>query len=204
MDEIKAVIFDWGGVLIDDPAPGMMEYCAKTFNVTTEKYTNAHNIFARDFQKGLISEQKFWALVAGELNLPNNQVGSLWYEAFSHVYTPKPEMFELAQLLKQNGYKTAVLSNTELPAVKYFREQNYDMFDVTVFSCQEGAVKPQRGIYEVAIQRLAAEPSEVVFFDDKPQHVSGAVQAGLVARLFDNISRAENFLNRLGVNVENI
>ena len=41
MDGIKAIIFDCGGVLIEDPAPGLMKYCAKTFNVITEEYIKA-------------------------------------------------------------------------------------------------------------------------------------------------------------------
>lgn len=204
MDTIRAVIFDCGGVLIEDPAPGLMKYCAKTFNVTTEEYIKAHNIFAEDFQKGLISEQKFWSSVTGELNVPDRELGSLWYEAFSSVYTPKAEMFELARLLKQNGYKTAVLSNAELPAVKYFRQQGYDMFDVTVFSCEEGTAKPEQMVYELTLQRLCAKPAEVVFFDDRLDYIAGAEEAGSHVFLFENISRAKGELTRLSVKVKSI
>ena len=33
---IKAIIFDWGGVLIDNPANGLMEYCANSLEIKTE------------------------------------------------------------------------------------------------------------------------------------------------------------------------
>ena len=204
MDTIKAVIFDCGGVLIDDPTPGLIEYCAKTFNVSTEEYARAHNIFAADFQKGLISEQKYFSLIVSELNIPGKEIGSLWYEAFTNIYTPKTEMFELCLSLQRSGYKTAVLSNAELPTAKYFREQNYDMFDVTVLSCEEGTAKPEQRIYELTLQRLCAKPEEAVFLDDKAEYIAGAEKAGLHAFLFENISRAKNALARLSVKVISI
>ncbi|MCK4401063.1 hypothetical protein KAW08_02015 [bacterium] len=38
MKKIKAIIFDWGGVLIDNPAPDLMAYCAQTLRVSVEKF----------------------------------------------------------------------------------------------------------------------------------------------------------------------
>jgi len=38
---IEAVLFDWGGVLIDDPAPGLMNYCAKALGVPVAHYAQA-------------------------------------------------------------------------------------------------------------------------------------------------------------------
>ena len=63
METIKSVIFDWGGVLIDDPVPGLMQYCAKTLKVSKEDYIKAHSKFEADFQKGLICEDTFLSLI---------------------------------------------------------------------------------------------------------------------------------------------
>ena len=60
---IEAVLFDWGGVLIDDPAPGLMAYCAKALGVPVEDYTRVHSRHAEEFQKGLIEEAVFWRQV---------------------------------------------------------------------------------------------------------------------------------------------
>ena len=143
MEEIKSVIFDWGGVLINDPAPGLMQYCARALGVSKEDYTKAHNTFAPDFQKNLFSEEVFWERICGVLNVPEPQVHSLWSEAFKAIYVPKEEMFSLAALLRKNGYKTALLSNTEAPAMQHYPRFGYNMFDVTVFSCAELQKIPQ-------------------------------------------------------------
>jgi hypothetical protein len=80
-------------VLIDDPAPGLMQYCARALAVSKEDYTKAHNTFAADFQKSLISEEIFWERIRGVLNVPGPKVHSLWAEAFRAIYVPKEEMF---------------------------------------------------------------------------------------------------------------
>ena len=49
---IEAVLFDWGGVLIDNPGPGLMSYCAEALGVSVEDYTRAHNECGGPFQKG--------------------------------------------------------------------------------------------------------------------------------------------------------
>ena len=64
METIKSVIFDWGGVLIDDPNPGLMEFCAQALLVTRESYIKAQSKFADSFQKGTIREDEFWILHA--------------------------------------------------------------------------------------------------------------------------------------------
>jgi len=108
-------------------------------------------------------------------------------------------MFSLAALLRKNGYKTALLSNTEAPAMQYFYTLKYNMFDVLVFSCAEGTGKPEREIYELTIQRLGSQPEQSVYIDDKPEYINGAKEAGLKTILFENINQLKNALTKLGV-----
>lgn len=199
MAEIKAIIFDWGGVLADDPAPGLMQYCADKLSVSKEDYIKAHKKFAQDFQKGLISEENFWPKVCKELNKPIPKVKSLWGDAFRSVCSPKADVFAMVSTLRHSGYHTALLSNTEVPAMQFFHEQKYDMFDVLVFSCAEGTVKPERKIYEITVQRLGTIPEQTIFIDDRQDFVDGAKQAGLNTILFQNIEHFKKELARFGI-----
>jgi len=199
MQKIEAVIFDWGGVLIDDPRPGLMRYCARAFNVPVEVYTQVHDKFLEGFQKGLIEERTFWQKVCKELNRPEPKRNSLWGDAFRSAYSPRAKVFALASALRNKGYKTAFLSNTELPAMDFFHQLRYDMFDVLVFSCAEGTQKPEREIYEVTVEKLGSAPEQAVLIDDKPQFIKGAQQAGLNGILFENLEQVKGDLAALGV-----
>jgi epoxide hydrolase-like predicted phosphatase len=201
MKTIKSIIFDWGGVLIDDPAPGLMQCCAKALRVTKEDYIKAHSKFTDDFQKGLIHEDIFWEKICSELNVPKPKNPSLWAEAFKAAYVPRNDMFSMAASLQKNGYRTAVLSNTEVPAMKFFHQQRYEMFDVAVFSCLEGVKKPDRKIYELTLEKLGTGPGQSVFIDDKSKYTSGAKEVGINAVLFQNIDQVKDELDRLGVKI---
>jgi putative hydrolase of the HAD superfamily len=197
--KIESVIFDWGGVLADDPRAGLMEYCAGALGVPKQRYINAHDRFGGDFQRGLISEKAFWAKVCEDLSQPVPDHPSLWGEAFRAAYSPRPEVFALAQRLHDQGCKVALLSNTEVPAMEFFYEQGYDGFDVFVFSCTEGMAKPQKRIYQVTLERLGSMPTQTVFIDDRPEFIEGARQVGLNTILFKNVDQAKNELAQLGV-----
>jgi epoxide hydrolase-like predicted phosphatase len=202
MEKIKAILFDWGGVLIEDPGPELMGYCAEVLGVSVEDYTRAHNKFQADYQKGLLSEDEFWRRVCGELNIAVGDYHLLWAEAFEAVYKPKGEIFSMAKRLRARGYLTGVLSDTEPAGMEYFYRQGYDMFDVVVFSCAEGVKKPERQIYELALERLGVAAGEAVFIDNRADFIEGARVAGLKTILFESVEQVRNELKRLGVGTD--
>lgn len=58
-------------------------------------------------------------------------------------------------------------------------------FDAAFSSHLLGCMKPDRGAFEAALERLAVEPGETVFFDDSPASVEAARRLGMRARLAD-------------------
>lgn len=202
MGKIKAVLFDWGGVLIEDPGPDLMGYCAEVLGVSVEDYTRAHNKFQADYQKGFLIEDEFWGGICGELNISKGDYHSLWAEAFEAVYRPCEEIFSMARQLRAKGYLTAVLSDTEPAGMEYFYRQGYDMFDVVVFSCAEGVKKPERRIYELALERLSLVAGEAVFIDNRADFIEGAREVGLETILFEEFEQVKDELARLGVRAD--
>ncbi|MGB2862735.1 MAG: HAD family phosphatase, partial [Sedimentisphaerales bacterium] len=164
-----------------------------------EDYTPVHDSFLDQFHKGKISEERFWQQITGKLGKSMPPAQSQWYEAFRSAYVPKQEIFRLASSLHDKGYKTALLSNTEIPAVEFFHERDYDMFDVLVFSCVEGVMKPERRIYEITLERLGSKAEQAVFIDDRQDYIRGAEGVGLNTILFQSIDQVKNELTELGV-----
>jgi putative hydrolase of the HAD superfamily len=197
--KMKAIIFDWGGVLIDSPAPGMLALFAHELGVTPEAVNNAYRPFAGRFQRGQITEHDLWEGLCAALGVDKPYDPLLWEHVFGQVYTPKEEMFVLASRLKDRGYKVGLLSNTESPTVRFFHQQGYTMFDATVFSCEEGTAKPERRIYKIALERLEVKPSETVFIDDRADFIEGAQKVGIRTIRFENPQQVKEALASLGI-----
>lgn len=212
MGKIQAIIFDWGGVLIEDPAPGLVKYCAKALGVDEDKYRYAYGICMDDFQTGRVNEQQFWMNMTNRLNaclgeadrrsrVPMPETTSLWGDAFAAVYIPRTGLFSWAAQMRKTGCKIAILSNTEKPAVEFFRKQNYDMFDVQVFSCLEGIRKPQMEIYELTLARLGIPSGQTLFIDDKRDYTDAAERVGIKTILFKSIDLLKKDLSMFSLNI---
>ena len=196
---IEAVIFDWGGVLIDDIEPALISYWSTHLKASPEAVRRTRLQHSPDYQKGVISEAVYWEMVCSALGVPIPAVPSLHGEAFQAAYSPKRAMFSLAARLQGNGYKTGLLSNAELLAMEFFQQQSYRMFDVAVFSCVERLLKPEREIYVRTCERLGVPPEKAFFLDDRTEYVTGAQKAGLRAAQFQSYTQITQELEKAGI-----
>ena len=91
---------------------------------------------------------------------------------------PEPPLLTALRKAKQNGLKTALLSNAD----GWWQPPSaWDgLFDATIISGEVGLAKPDVDIYLLTATKLNLEPSECVFVDDLPVNVRGAAQAGMV------------------------
>ncbi len=190
---VSTIIFDWGGVLIENPEPKIVSYCSNHLGIDEETFRKARNKFLIQFQKG-IPEKDFWEEVCNELKIEKPRTNSLWADAFGYAYSPIEEMFSLASSLSKTGYRVAMLSNTEKPATHHLDEQRYAVFNPIILSCIEEEVKPEQRIYNITVRRIRINPENALFIDDKIENVDGARSAGMSALLFTNKSQLEGDL----------
>jgi FMN phosphatase YigB (HAD superfamily) len=97
-------------------------------------------------------------------------------------------MKALVASLQAAGARTGVLSNTCEAHWEYCTDGRYAMlsdgFDVLALSHQIGAIKPDPTIYVAAAELAGVEPAEILFVDDRPENVEGALAAGYDAVLY--------------------
>ena len=198
---IKAVIFDWGGVLLYNPSIGTKEYCAKRLGVNESKFIKIYDKYEPDFQKGKISESNFWKKIYENLEIPIPKSKILWNTVLEETYKSNDPVINIAKSLKKQGYKIGYLSNTEIPTLDFFKKQNYDFLDVSVFSCIEGYIKPEKEIYEITLKKLDVKPEEAIFIDDKEIHTKGAKKLGINTILFSNAENLIKELQNLGISI---
>ena len=83
---IKAIIFDWGGVLIDEPAEALMSYCASKLNLDREEFKKEYHKYEKSFQKNDLTEAGLWRKICKNLGTMPPKSGSIWRDAVQNVF----------------------------------------------------------------------------------------------------------------------
>jgi putative hydrolase of the HAD superfamily len=196
---IQTVIFDLGGVLIEDPSAGMITYYANYFHVNRDSFSEALRKYWDAWHKGNLSEQELWEHVTTDLQIHNQPYDSLWLDGFKQAYREKPEMLLLLKQLKHLGFTTALLSNIEAPLESYIRKYPFEDIDRYFLSCEMGLRKPEVGIYELTLQGLECQPGAVVFIDDRSENVEAAKHLGIPSILFRTCDDLKEHLLRFQI-----
>jgi len=69
------------------------------------------------------------------------------------------------------------------------REERWlDLFDQLFFSCEIGAVKPEREIYEHVVKSLGVEPQASLLIDDNSDNTAAATAFGMRALHYQSFS----------------
>jgi putative hydrolase of the HAD superfamily len=105
------------------------------------------------------------------------------YQAIWLRIEPVEATFDLVRTLRRNGLGVHLGTNQERNRATYMREVlGYDaLFDISCYSWELGARKPDRAFFVEAARRIGAEPAAILFVDDNPGNVAGAREAGLAA-----------------------
>lgn len=91
------------------------------------------------------------------------------------------QVTDVLQKLRNDGNRLCIISNADCIDIRYWEEsalKNY--FDEVIFSCNEGVIKPDKKIYELAMNRMKADSSDCIYVGDGGSNeLYGAKQAGM-------------------------
>ena len=94
----------------------------------------------------------------------------------------------LVERLHATGQRLGILSNTNPIDWGFVSSGPFPFlnrcFEQRVLSYEVRAMKPERAIYEAAVERAGVPSREVFFTDDREENVAGALAAGLDSVLF--------------------
>ena len=201
-NNIKAIIFDWGGVLMEEPTQRILAYLARKFDVDLEALRKRLEPHLDRMQSGDGVEDRVWRMIGRKLNYEVSELKAIWLEALEKTYLPYPEVIDLVKRLKTE-YKTGLLSNLEDAGIEVIKKQGLEEnFDEIVYSCKVGFIKPDEKVYQIILKRLGVRPEEAVFIDDKKVNIDGAEKVGMKGLLFLNYQKLVQDLKLLGVKTE--
>ena len=184
---IKAVIFDWGGVIAPNLNGGWMNILMDMLGISFEELLpHWYAAGYEEFSKGHIDEKTFWIQFEKSFGRPLHiDTSKIWIEGGALL--PFPGLMEFIKQLKAGGILIAVLSNTVRPLSEKLRDAGlYDDFDAVVLSDEVGIVKPSPAIYEEVINRLGVLPTECMYVDDMEKNLLPARGMGMTTVLANN------------------
>lgn len=188
MQEIKNIIFDLGGVLLDiDYNKTRKAFEALGVVRFDELYSqaSASEIF-QNLEKGILSPTEFYGAfreLTG-LKLADQQIADAWNSMLLDFR--ETSLQYLGQL--QQRYSVYLLSNTneihaDAFAKIYAQKQRSfpfkDYFSSCIYSFQIGARKPDKECYETVLLKENLDRTQTLFIDDSPQNVEGAEATGM-------------------------
>ncbi len=185
MAPVRAVIFDFGGVLCFPPDDARWRRAAETAGLPVADFMNAFWAHRIRYDAGLCRPEEYWQTVAhtAGTRFDENRIPELVRVEIELWNNYDSRLFQWTTQLRAAGYRTAILSNLPRPLGEELRATPgfLDHFDHVTFSYELQKVKPQPEIYLDTIQGLGVEPSQALFLDDRPDNVEGALAVGMKA-----------------------
>lgn len=131
---------------------------------------------ADDFRDALERVLRRWRCTAG-------------VDEVLHVWTliePDEGALHLVRRLRSGGIRAALATNQQHHRAAHMIERlDYAAsFDELFFSCELGYAKPSAGYFHTVLDRLGADPTEVLFIDDHADNVTAAQGVGIRAAQF--------------------
>lgn len=181
---IKAVIFDWGGVIAPNPGGGWIGVLAHILDMTIEDLLPHWRAAGySDLSRGTIDETEFFRLLEISLGraLPDD-VSRIWVDGCG--FEPWPEMLVFIQKLKDDHFKVGLLSNTVKPmSTVAIQKGIYEGFEPLILSDVVGSAKPELPIFQRVLDELQLPADECVYVDDLPKNLESAKELGMVTVL---------------------
>ena len=186
---IKNIVFDLGGVLIDLDFKSAINGLQKAGFTNVKEQLQAFDregIFQK-FELGEISADEFRASIRENSNvsLTDEEVDSLWNLMLLEIPREKLELI----LDLRSKYMVYLLSNTNSIHWDYVCKNafNYrgfrmdDYFEETFLSYEMHLAKPDKAIFETMLNDANLLPEETLFIDDLEANCKAAEEVGIHA-----------------------
>ena len=193
MTELKAVLFDLGGVLLSSPfeafatyeqANGLPPGFIRSLNATNSDV----NAWAH-LERNAVSFEEFCRLFEAEARDAGHELDAAAVMGLL-AGEVRPAMVIAVRRCRERLRTAALTNNFTLPGGDPAMAEMRELFDVVVESSRVGVRKPDPRFYEIACAELGIEPTEAVFLDDLGINLKPARALGMTTIKVDDPARA--------------
>ena len=196
---ITTVFFDVGGVLLEDYVDKKIVDLADKFKKDQEIMLQLRKQYRPLADSGQITDKEFWRRVLKAVGI--TAVAEDW--KIDNYEKAIKGGIDIPIRMKQHGYRIAILSNDSKESSDLRRKKyNFDdIFDEIIFSNAYGIIKPNAGIFELALNKLNVRPEQSLFIDDREENVKCSRKIGIYSILFENVDQLIDELKDLGIDI---
>jgi putative hydrolase of the HAD superfamily len=148
------------------------------------------------YDEGQISTQEFFDGLSQLSGVPSVNIS----QDFKEHIALNVELFELYKSLKDK-YKIVLVSNAGKNTLRNILKQ-YNLesiFDDIVISSEVGIIKPDREIFDYALDRIGSTPEKSIFIDDHQFNTDAAEKYGMKAILYRGFGPLKDEFKKIGV-----
>ena len=192
----KLLLFDLGGVVLPWVGP---ERLAASHNLKRSDVIarfEASEIF-NAYECGHVDDDTFLRELDTMFDLKTDDVAKLWN---SWVHPPFPGVIDAIKNLKPH-YPLACLSNTNALHWAHVNRliDTTQLFHYAFASHLIGAAKPDRQSYQIVLDKIGVEASDIWFFEDTTVNVKAAREFGMTVHQIDRRLGVLQTLKDLGL-----
>jgi putative hydrolase of the HAD superfamily len=200
---IKAVVFDYGQVISLPQDAKAMDRIAEKAGVERKRFEPTLWALRGEYDRGVLSSRDYYKKVLSVLGvvLDDKSIDELVEMDLASWKNINEGTVGLMEKVKAAGYMLGILSNMPHDFLAWARKNIpvFSLSQVSVFSCEENVIKPEKAIFETLLKRLGVESGELVFFDDNAENVKSAQSLGIKAILWESPEKARQELLSFGL-----
>lgn len=200
MSTIKAIIFDFGGVIAHFQNPDKVNKMSDAFNVTQEEFEPVYFKHRPPYDRGDTTLEEYWHAIGQDFGIPVDKAfAQKMYELDFDRWTRFDEkMLSFIKEAHNRMEKIAILSNMPDQFWHDFLA-NYDWankFDEVIISGILNISKPEEEIYRRCVEKLGFQPSECLFIDDTEVNIKAAEDFGIKGYHYSTFDEFIEIYNR--------
>ncbi|MDR1587655.1 MAG: HAD family phosphatase [Treponema sp.] len=199
---IKAVVFDYGGVICFPPDATAERRLAELTGLSVETLNGLNRKYRGEYDRGTFDGGAYYKYILSQAGLfPDEgrleEIARADNEGWKRI---NGETLALMRDIKAAGFRVGILSNMPRDFLAWARK-NIPVFtglDAAVFSCEYNLIKPEAAIYEKLREKTGFDYGEIVFFDDLPDNVQKAGELGIKSFVWKGPAAAREELKKIG------
>ncbi|MGB6868840.1 MAG: HAD family phosphatase, partial [Acidobacteriaceae bacterium] len=181
MNGISTILWDVGGVLLTNAWDHQQRTAVLTrFGLDRADFERRHAEVDQAWERDEVSAAEYLRHTVFFQPRPFSQAEFLDAMRAESAVLPDSAL-GIVRRLAASEYVLATVNN-ESRAMNEYRLKNFGLseyFSAFFTSCYLGVRKPDRRIYQIALDVLQRDPEAVAFVDDRPENVAAAVSLGI-------------------------